>query len=134
MNSPRWVPPLFWLAAFYDGVLGLLFLVAPLSVFQFINVAPPNHVAYVQFPAALLLIFALMFLHIAHGPATTRTLILYGILLKVAYCGVAGGHWIASGIPGVWKVFVLIDAAMAALFAWAYAALPRSEPAPTSLE
>jgi hypothetical protein len=53
MNAPNWIRPLFWLAALYDGVLGAVFLAAPSWVFTQFNVAPPNHLAYVQFPAAL---------------------------------------------------------------------------------
>ena len=31
MNVPKWISPLFWIAALYDGVLGILFLAAPLG-------------------------------------------------------------------------------------------------------
>jgi hypothetical protein len=42
----------------------------------------PNHPAYVQFPAALLIIFVLMFVTIARDPARFRHLIPFGVLLK----------------------------------------------------
>ena len=125
MNSPKWISPLFWLAALYDGLLGLAFLVAPGQPFEWCQVTPPNHVGYVQFPAALLLIFGLMFVAVAWDPPGRRNLIVYGILLKVAYCGVAGFHWAASGIPGMWKPFVVIDLLMALLFVWAYGSLAK---------
>ncbi len=67
MTTPKWIPPLFWLAALYDGILGLAFLAAPGPLFDLCQVTPPNHLGYVQFPAALLLIFGLMFAAIA-GP------------------------------------------------------------------
>jgi len=130
MNSPKWISPLFWLAALYDGLLGLAFLVAPGRLFEWCQVTPPNHVGYVQFPAALLLIFGLMFVAVALDPPGRRHLIVYGILLKVAYCGVAGFHWAATGIPGMWKPFVVIDLLMGLLFVWAYGSLakrPRTE-------
>src|SRR5204863_9147047 len=94
---------LFAIAAFYDGLLGLLFLIAPKVPFDQFNVTPPNHLAYVQFPAALLLIFGLIFLNIACDPRKNAPLILYGILLKVAYCGVTFGYWLSQGIPWIWK-------------------------------
>ena len=68
MTVPRWVSPVFWIAAAYDGILGALFLVAPGWVFERLEVEPPNHVAYVQFSAALLIIFALIFARIARDP------------------------------------------------------------------
>lgn len=124
MKTPRWIPVLFGLAAAYDGILGLLFLFAPGYPFRVCDVTPPNHMGYVQFPAALLLIFALMFTRIALDPLRHRGLILYGILLKAAYCGVSGWHWLAAGIPNMWKPFTIIDLVMGILFIFAYAALP----------
>jgi len=123
MKPPKWISPLFVLAALYDGVLGFLFLAAPLYVFKLCDVTPPNHVGYVQFPAALLLIFAVLFVQIARDPVAGRVLILYGLMLKVAYSGVATSHWLATDIPWIWKPFVVIDVGMALLFLWAYAIL-----------
>jgi hypothetical protein len=123
MNVPNWIRPLFWLAALYDGVLGAVFLAAPSWVFTQFNVAPPNHFAYVQFPAALLVIFALIFAVIASDPSGNRRQILYGILLKVAYCSIAGYYWATADIPVIWKPFFWIDLAMGLLFVVAYATL-----------
>lgn len=58
----------FLAAAIYDGLLGLAFLVAADWIFQFSQVTPPNHMGYVQFPGALLMIFAIMFAVIARRP------------------------------------------------------------------
>jgi hypothetical protein len=127
MTLPKWISPLFVLAALYDGCLGLAFLVAPGRLFELCQVTPPNHLGYVQFPAALLLIFGLMFADVARNPIGRRHLIVYGILLKVAYCGVAGFHWAATDIPGMWKPFVVIDLVMGVLFAWAYVALGKAQ-------
>ena len=130
MNRIGWSRILFGLAAAYDAVLGILFLVAPWWVYQTCEVTPPNHWGYVQFPAALLLVFAVMFVAIARDPEGNRGLILYGIGLKVAYCAVAFGYWFGSGIPGMWKPFAVTDLVMAALFVWAYAALGASARTP----
>jgi hypothetical protein len=101
---------LFYIAAAYDGILGLVFLAAPLWAFETFAVTPPNHPGYVQFPAALLLVFALMFLRIARDPPAERDLIPYGILLKLAYCSVVTAYWLTGGVPDIWKPFVLADA------------------------
>jgi hypothetical protein len=123
MKAPRSIQALFLIAALYDGALGAIFLIAPGPVFQWANVTPPNHWAYVQFPAALLVNFGLMFAAIARDPAGNRSLIVYGILLKVSYCGIACWYWFTAGIPGLWKPFAAIDLVMAVLFAWSYRAL-----------
>jgi hypothetical protein len=121
------ISALFLVAALYDGLLGLAFLVAADAIFQWARVTPPNHPGYVQFPGALLMIFGVMFAVIARRPRENRGLVPYGILLKVSYCGVAGYHWLANGIPGLWKPFVVIDLAFMALFVLAYRSLGRSD-------
>jgi hypothetical protein len=120
---------LFLVAAVYDGALGLLFLFSPEAVFDWFEVTPPNHVGYVQFPAALLVVFAILFLAIVRSPARNRGLIPYGILLKVSYCGVVAYHWFGAGIPFMWKPFAVADLGFAVLFVWAYGALRGAKPA-----
>jgi hypothetical protein len=125
MKTPVWITWLFAVAALYDGVLGIAFLAAPARLFQWADVTPPNHFGYVQFPAALLLIFAIMFAGVALRPLSCRHLIPYGILLKVAYCGVAGAYWLLTDIPYIWKPFVIIDLVMGILFVFAFQALGK---------
>jgi len=131
MKPAKWISPLFVLAAIYDGVLGLLFLAAPDYPFKIFEVTPPNHWGYVQFPAALLIIFALMFAAVARDPAGNRGLIPYGILLKLAYSGLVLRYWLTTGVPDMWKPLAVIDLVMAALFVWAYAALRGPAPPET---
>lgn len=122
-NVNRLISILFLLVALYDGALGIVFLTAPAAVFAWGQVTPPNHFGYVQFPAALLIIFALMFIAVARDPAKHRDLMIYGMLLKAAYCGLAFWYWFTSGIPGMWKPFAVIDLLTFGLFAWSYAAV-----------
>jgi len=75
MKTKSQVSLLFLVAAIYDGVLGGAFLVAPKALFEWFKVAPPNHYGYVHFPAALLIVFAVMFLSIALKPINNRRLI-----------------------------------------------------------
>lgn len=123
MKTKSAISALFVVAALYDGLLGLLMIVAGGAVFDWFQVPPPNHMGYVQFPAALLIVFALMFLAIARDPAANRNLIPYGILLKVCYCSVVFFYWFTSGVPGMWKPFAVMDLAFMVLFVWAYRGL-----------
>ena len=120
MKDDRLVSSLFTVAGLYDGLLGAAFLVAPAALFGRFGVTPPNHFGYVQFPAALLVVFAIMFFAVAFNPRANRNLIPYGILLKVSYCGVAFCYWLAEGIPSMWKPFAVADLAFIALFFWAW--------------
>jgi hypothetical protein len=123
MRTERAIAVLFSVAAIYDGVLGAAFMFGSGALFQWYAVTPPNHPGYVQFPAALLIIFAVMFVVIAMNPVRNRNLIPYGILLKVAYCGVVMFHWLSAGLPDMWKPFCLADAVFLILFAWAWRVL-----------
>lgn len=119
------ISPLFAAAAIYDGLLGLVFLFGAEAVYRMANVTPPNHPGYVQFPAALLIIFALMFAAIARRPMENRGLIVYGMLLKVAYCGVVGYHWGAGDLPAIWKPFAVFDLIFFVLFLLAWVSLRK---------
>ena len=68
----RSISALFVLAAVYDGLLGLIGLFFGSALFGWFGVTPPNHWGYVQFPGALLVVFAIMFFAVAANPARTR--------------------------------------------------------------
>ncbi|MEE8572427.1 MAG: hypothetical protein V3T20_04120 [Gemmatimonadota bacterium] len=125
MKKPRAVSVLFYLAALYDGVFGVAFLVAAPALFDWVGVTPPNHFGYIHFPAALLIVFALLFLSIARRPEINRHLIPYGILLKISYCAVVFYHWFTAGIPFIWKPFAIADLVFLVVFIWAYAELGK---------
>ena len=128
MRTKRAITALFIVAAIYDGLLGAAFLLGGGAVFQRFGVTPPNHPGYVQFPAALLVVFALMFTAVAVNPVRNRNLIPYGILLKLAYCGVVSFHWFTAGLPSMWKPFCIADLIFLILFAWAWTVLGRETP------
>lgn len=121
------VSTIFALSGIYDGFLGAAFLLFPVKLFDHFNVTYPNHWGYVQFPAMILIIFALMFFAVAVNPVRNRNLIPYGILLKVAYSGVVFWYWFGAGIPGMWKPFAVADSIFAVLFIWSWIALGRAE-------
>jgi hypothetical protein len=79
----------------------------------------------VQFPAALLIVFAILFAAIARAPARNRNLIPYGVLLKLSYCGVISFHWLTAGLPDLWKPFCVTDLIFLIAFAWAWMSLRR---------
>lgn len=129
-KSPGWIRIVFWLAALYDGVLGVAFLAAPAAIFDAFGVTPPNHAGYVQFPALLLVVFAVMFARVAMDPAGRRELMIYGVLLKLSYSGVVIGYWLTSGVPDLWLPMAGLDLVWAVAFAAAYmkTAGPRVRP------
>lgn len=123
MKKYTWISILYYVSAAYDGILGLAFLALPLSLYNWFATSPPNHLGYIHFPAALLIVFALMFINIARQPLRNRNLIPYGILLKISYCAVVFWHWFTAGVPEMWKPFAIFDTLFMLLFVWSYAVL-----------
>lgn len=130
--SKNWVKPLFVIAALYDGILGLAFLFFAGAIFRVFEVTPPNHPAYIAFPALLLLIFAAMFVRIASDPVKNRELIPYGVGLKAAYSGTAFWFQLTEGIPFMWIPWAWADLAFLFLFVAAWKSTTAVPPAGTS--
>ncbi len=123
MNKNTLVGFVFILSGVYDGFLGAAFLLFPEKLYDHFGVTPPNHWGYVQFPALILLIFALMFFAVAANPRANRNLIPYGVLLKIAYAATVFWYWAGPGIPDMWKPFAIADTAFAIAFVWCWVSL-----------
>jgi len=127
MKNLRTISAFYIIAALYDGILGIAFILAAPKLFTLAQVTPPNHFGYIHFPAALLLIFALMFYAVAKDPCKNRNLIPYGILLKLSYSSTVFFYWFTSGIPHIWKPFAIIDLAFMIIFFITYSILGNKQ-------
>ncbi len=116
MKSASSVRILYTIAAAYDGLLGLAFLLAGPALYSHFQITPPNHWGYVHFSAGILVIFGWMFLEIARRPRESRNLVTYGILLKVCYVSTVCWYWVHGDVPAMWKGFALADTVFAVLF------------------
>ena len=105
----EWIRPLFVVAGAYDFLLGVIFLVAPGAIYARFGVTPANHPAYVQFAAAVVVIFGIGFWFVARSPERNRDIIKLGVLLKLAYSSVVLGWWLRGQIPAMWVPFAWID-------------------------
>lgn len=131
--TPKWISPLFWVAAAYDLILGIAFLIAAEPLFTWLNITPPNHWAYAQFGGGVVAVFGIAFVMVALEPMRNRDIITLGVLFKLAYSGVMLGHFFFGSIPVVWTWFAWTDLLFAILFIVARLALkPGPSPAPTS--
>jgi len=123
------IKTLYIVAGLYDGILGIAFFLMPAQIFAFYHVTPPNHLAYVQFPALLLMVFAVIFFRIAANPIRNRDQILYGCGLKISYCLMAFGYQITEGIPSMWIPWAWFDLAFLFLFITSWSSLAKQEQA-----
>jgi hypothetical protein len=121
-----WVRILLILCGLFDGVVGAVFAIAPAAMFRLFGVVPPNHYGYVQFPALLLLIFAVIFFRAAADPVRRRDTILYGVALKASYSGLVFWYQLHGGVPALWIPWAWADAAFLVLLLLAWGAVsPR---------
>ncbi len=125
MKTNIFTPLIFYFSAFYDGILGIFFLIFPKSGFDFFNVIYPNHWGYIRFPATILIIFGIMFFQIARHPLANRNMMPYGVLLKFSYSFVIFGYWFTKGLPDMWKPFAVIDFVLGILFIFSYSMLGK---------
>ena len=119
MND-QWIRTMFIIAGIYDGMLGFAFLLMPEAIFAFYGVTPPNHMAYIEFPAFLLVIFAIMFFRIAMDPVRFRELMLYGVGLKVAYCSLVFKYAVTEGVSAMWIPWAWLDLVFLVVFLLAW--------------
>ena len=118
------IKKLFVIAALYDFILGVIFLVAWKQVYNYFGVTLPNHDGYVQFGAALVAIFGVGFWFVAQNPERNRNIIKMGVLLKIAYSSVVLSHHFFGSVPGVWVPFAWCDLIFLTLFVAALRSLP----------
>lgn len=110
----------FAIAGVYDLLIGLVFLFFGPQIFDATEVPYPNHWAYLQFSALLVMVFGIMFFAVAHDPVGNRNLMLYGMLLKLSYTGLVAYYWVTTDCPLLFKPFAIIDGVMFVLFLIAY--------------
>jgi hypothetical protein len=111
----------------YDGVLGLAFLVFPVTIYRVAQVTPPNHWGYIRFLALLLLIFAGMFFAIAANPQKRREQMLYGMALKISYAATVFAYQLQpGGIPALWVPWAWADLVFLILFWWSWRSLAEA--------
>lgn len=126
--SLGWIKTFLVVSGLYDGILGIVFALIPATLYRVFAVTPPNHYAYVRFPALLLIVFGVMFLRAAADPVGRRDVLLYGAGLKISYCAVVFWYEFRHAMPSIWIPFAWLDVAFLILFlvAWKATARPVS--------
>ncbi len=114
---------LFFVAGLHDIALGGLLLYMAPAVFAYAKTPLPA-VPYVHFPAALFVVFGLLFWHVMFRPDMGRMLIPYGILQKLVFCGGVCWYWWKGPLPWTWLVPAGVALLFLLFFLWAYCRCP----------
>jgi hypothetical protein len=126
--TPRWIRPLFIVAALYDILLGAAYFLLYPSLYARFGIELPNHPGYVQLNALFVAIMGVGFWMVANAPARNRDLIALGSLFKVAYAGIVFAYWARGLMPSMWLIWAVCDALFLVAFLAALRALPKAEP------
>jgi hypothetical protein len=118
-SRERWYRTLFWIAAVYDIVLGVVFLFFYTPVFRFLDIeaALPVYKSYLSLIAVFLFVIGVAYMLIALGDfERNQDLITVGILYKLAYFSVALWYLISGVYPHIifFAVFGVADIFFAA--------------------
>ena len=123
--SLKAIKVLFWVAALYDLVLGLVFGLFYQPIYARFGVEPPNHPGYVQLSAMFIFIIGFGFYLVTRDPVGNRQIILLGILMKIGFCLVVFGHLFFGTVPPIYVPFAILDFLFLISFLPAYAALRK---------
>ena len=116
MKVSKWIPPVFYAATAYDGILGLIGLLIPVQLYAKFDVPLPGHMGYIYFLSLLMILVAVMFFNIARDAQANKNLIFYGILAKTSFCLVVFGYLLFGSIPALFVPFAFLDLIFLALF------------------
>ncbi len=124
MTIPRWIRPLFVVAAAYDIVLGLAFFFLYPGIYARSGVDLPNHPGYVQLNALFVMIMGIGFGMVAAAPERNRDLVTLGTLFKAAFAGIVFLYWARGLMPAMWLPWAACDTLFLVAFLVALAVLP----------
>ena len=114
--TPKWIKPFFIVAALYDFILGLAALLFFRQLYGWLNITLPNHDGYVQWGAAVVIVFGVGFWLVAQNPERNRDIIKMGILFKLAYSTTILGHFFLGSVPTIWVPFAWLDLIFLVMF------------------
>ena len=98
---------LFLVAAGYDTLLGLAFVLFHAPIYAHFGISPPNHPGYVQLPALFIAIMGVADWLVARDPVRNRDLVLIRVLMKVAYSGLCAVYAGRGGLPSLWLTLAI---------------------------
>ncbi len=109
----------FLVAAVYDMALGLAFFFLYGSLFEWLGMALPPHVSYIQLPAVFVFVQGLGYWIVSVDPLANLGLVKVGIVYKASYSALAAFYLVTDQIPAMFFAwFGLFDFLFFLGFVW----------------
>ena len=100
----------FLVAALYDVLLGLAFIVVGESILSAIDMELPPHIAYIQLAAVFIFVQGLSYGLVFLDPLGNLGIVRVGVAYKVAYAGLALWYLAIGILPSVFFIpWAIID-------------------------
>lgn len=119
MDDPRasgW-RPFFVVAALYDILLGVAFLLFGEQILDWIGMDLPPHIAYIQIAAVFIVVQGLSYALVVPDPPANQGLVTVGIIYKAAYAGLAAWYLLVGQLPSAFFIpWAIIDLGFLAMF------------------
>ena len=101
---------LFVVAAWYDLILGVVFLLFYGAVYSALGIALPETAAYLQLAAAFVIVQGIGYLFVAQNMDRNVDIVKMGAIYKAAYSAVSLYHFSQGTLPhGVFALFAVLD-------------------------
>jgi hypothetical protein len=118
MRTHKFYRGLFWVAAAYDLLLGVVFFFFYKQVYAYLGIAPPTDPAYLELSTAFVFVQGVGYWLVYRNLERNVDIVKVGIVYKLAYAGVALCHYFAGDLPhDLFAVFGVLDLVFVVLFA-----------------
>ncbi|MBD3252713.1 hypothetical protein GF386_03215 [Candidatus Pacearchaeota archaeon] len=109
---------IFLIAAVYDFVLGILFLVFYKSIYNFLGITLPVYPMYMQMAAAFVIAMGVGYYFVYKNLYRNIDLVKLGVVYKAVYSGLAGYFYLSDLGHVIFFWFAIIDIIFLLLFVW----------------
>ncbi|MFH1400263.1 MAG: hypothetical protein ABIH41_01980 [Nanoarchaeota archaeon] len=111
----RW---LFLIAAIYDFILGILFLLFYKPMYSFFGITLPVYPMYLQMSAAFVMAMGVGYYFVYRNMYRNIDLVKLGVVYKLVYSALTGYFYFAGTANITFFYFAIIDATFLAFFVW----------------
>jgi hypothetical protein len=117
-NRDGFFKGLFLIAALYDIILGILFLLFYKVAYSFFGITLPTYPMYLQMSAAFVFAMGIGYYFVYKNLYRNVDLVKLGISYKVVYAGLVGYFYFANLANIVFLWFGMIDVLFIVFFVW----------------
>ena len=116
MKMEKFYKGLFLIAGLYDFILGVLFFLCYVQIYNFFGIDLPSHPEYIQAPAIFIVILGIMFFYVFKNMYRNADLVKVGALSKIAYSGLTFYHYFLTELHWIFVFFAWCDVVFLILF------------------